>query len=138
MNVLRLTSPAPPARPLTRGKAWACAAVNQLAFPGLGTIMAGRRGVGLAQAAVMVAGFVFGTGFLVWFFVCTVERLSVLENPAAQPAHEFQPYLWIGLLGGALCVVAWCWSLLSSVDILRQAMRPAASPTSGPPALPVT
>ena len=52
-----MSSELPPSKRLSQSKAWALAALNQLAFPGAGTVMAGRK-IGYAQATIMVAGFV--------------------------------------------------------------------------------
>jgi hypothetical protein len=96
--------------------------VNQLAFPGLGTIMAGRC-VGWAQAVIMVAGFVCVTGFIFWY-------LSVLLRYAQHAAWtedefhaQYRPYLSWLYAGLVLCAVAWFWSLASSVSLWRADQR---------------
>ena len=60
------------------------AIVNQLAFPGLGTLMMGRR-VGYAQAAVMLAGFFLTMGYLLWHLVLTAVSPPGETLPRAQP-----------------------------------------------------
>ena len=107
---------------LTRSRAWTCAVVNQLAFPGLGTIMAGRR-IGFVQAPVMVAGFILVMAFMgVWFLA--LFRLAT--DPAwtdAQFNAQWRSWAWAGLWGALLCGIAWCWALVSSIAIVRQAQH---------------
>lgn len=113
-------------KPLSRSKAWFCAVVNQLAFPGLGTIMAGRR-IGYLQAAAMLAGFCMATGFIVWFLY---GWMLLLADPAMSESRlwaQFWRYAWIGIAGLALTFVVWCWSLLSSIQIVRGAEQPQAT-----------
>jgi len=112
--------------PLTRRKAWACAALNQLAFPGLGTIMAGRW-TGYVQAVIMVAGFVLFTGFILLFFKA---MFSFAMDPAALEQDlkaAYQPYAWAAESGLGLCLLAWFWALFSSFALLRQT-RPKPPP----------
>ena len=102
-----------------RARAWLCIVFNQLAFPGLGTILVGRR-VGYAQATLMVAGFILATGFIVWFIVCSIRYAM---NPAWDETEfksTYQPFQWALRYGLALCAVAWVWALISSVAIWRR------------------
>ena len=117
-------------RPPDRSRAWVCAALNQFAFPGLGTILAGRP-IGLVQAAIMLAGFGLVMAFLLWFFTVSARFLA---NPGWDEntwRQEYRQLLWAGKWGFVLCLVAWCWSLASSVGIVRRASKM-------PPAFPVT
>jgi hypothetical protein len=94
--------------------------VNQLAFPGLGTLMMGRR-VGYAQAAIMLAGFTLTMGFLLWYLVCA-GRYAV--NPSwdeTQFTSLYRPYKWSLYWGLGLCAVAWVWALYSSIAMVRAA-----------------
>jgi hypothetical protein len=96
--------------------------MNQLAFPGLGTIMAGRR-TGYLQALIMVIGFILATGYMVWFIIC-ITRLALGETAnEAEWTAQYHRYGWAGKYGLALCIVAWCWSLVSSIGILRQSRQ---------------
>ncbi len=115
-----------------RPSAWVCAAINQLAFPGLGTILAGRR-VGYFQAAIMVAGFSLAMGFMLWFFICALRGLAAQD--ASQFAEQWRPYAWAGQSGLALCLLAWGWALASSISMIRAAAR---TRPSDPPRLSVT
>jgi hypothetical protein len=110
-----VTLAAPP-KILTRQRAWACVAINQLAFPGLGTIMAGRR-VGYVQAIVMVAGFCLFVGFMLGFFAALGHSvIGERDQPAEGYYQKWQWALWNGL---ALTALAWIWALVSSILMLR-------------------
>jgi hypothetical protein len=94
--------------------------MNQLACPGLGTIMAGRP-VGYPQLAVMVAGFlVFLVAVLSMICRMVLPQTEVsLDNPLAL----IRPYgRWL-ILGGVLCLTAWLWALWSSFFISRDAKK---------------
>jgi hypothetical protein len=118
------TSSATPSPPTPRTPAvWLCIVINQLAFPGLGTIMAGRR-VGYPQAAIMLAGFFLATGFLVWFILCVLRWAGHQEWSEADFRAQYRPYHWALHWGIGLCVVSWIWALFSSVTLLRQSKHP--------------
>ena len=106
-----------PPRIMTRKRALACLAMNLLAFPGVGTIMAGRR-QGYAQAIVMLAGFGLFVAFMGLYFI-SFGRFA-MESPDEFRAR-YQPFLWALTTGLGLCLVAWLWSLLSSLLVLREA-----------------
>jgi hypothetical protein len=101
---------------------WAWVLVNQLAFPGLGTLATGRR-IGYAQAALMLAGFLLTMGFLGWYLLCC---LRYVRHPAWEESDFvalYRPYHWAWQWGLVLCAVAWLWSLASSIGMLREAKR---------------
>ena len=115
-------APSPPSPKRPPALLWAI--VNQLAFPGLGTLMMGRR-VGYAQAAIMLAGFTLTMGFLLWYLVC-VGRYAA--NPSWEETHFtslYRPYQWSLYWGLGLCAFAWVWALFSSIAMLRAARTDA-------------
>jgi len=110
-----------------RTRAGLSIAINQLAFPGLGTLMMGRP-VGWAQAILMVAGFILATGFALWVIVCSVRYAL---NPAWDESDyraAYRPLRWVLSFGLALCAVAWVWALFSSIGIWRQARKDVVKP----------
>ena len=125
------TSSGAPNRPLSKhppAVLWAI--VNQLAFPGLGTLMMGRR-VGYLQAAIMLAGFALTMGFLLWYLVCA-GRYAV--NPSWDETRFtslYRPYKWSLYWGPGLCAVAWVWALFSSIAMMRAARTEAPPPELG-------
>jgi hypothetical protein len=96
--------------------------LNQLAFPGAGTVMAGRN-IGYVQAIVMIIGFVLT---MLYLFVVIGGLLSLLTDSRMSEA-QFQAtrhrYALEGEIGLALCLFAWCWSLASSIAMLRQSQK---------------
>jgi hypothetical protein len=100
--------------------------VNQLAFPGMGTIMAGRRQPGYAQATLMLTGFFLVIGFAVWFFWCSMQALTQLNWTEARFREAVWGYAWVAIGGLGLCGVAWVWALVSSVQILQGAKPDSA------------
>ena len=119
-----MTTSSVPIRPKPRKRtpAWLWVIVNQFAFPGLGTIMMGRR-VGYIQASIMVVGFVLVTGFLLWFIVCVVRYAANPTWSEAEFTGRYRPYKGALHWGLALCATAWAWALVSSIQILRAQQR---------------
>jgi hypothetical protein len=115
-------------KPTSRVTARNALLLNLLGTPGLGTWMAGRRITGLLQAGMAVTGFAL---VMVWFVQWCVALLH-----GGRAAHL--TYRGLGL-GSGLFALAWGWSLISGLQILRQSPRspPAAGPQeqSKPPKL---
>jgi len=103
---------------VSRQQGWTCFLVNQLACPGVGTIMAGRRVTGFVQAGVMIVGFCATLAYGLMYLSAVYKW--VLDARATQVMH---PPAWLGIGGFALCVVAWFWSLFSSFQILNESRR---------------
>lgn len=129
MSNTTVSSVGPP-KILTRSRAWTCVAMNQLAFPGLGTIMAGRR-IGYVQAVLMVIGFLLLTGFMTWFIVGMMGELVGSGQDHERLVVQHRAYAWTWQFGLGLSLLAWFWALASSAGILRQVAK-------GPPAFRVT
>ena len=115
---MKISSTQPDRRSLSRSKAWVCAVINQLAFPGMGTVMAGRR-TGYVQAALMVVGFLLTMGFMFVYFAALIQCMVQGVGSDSLYKELFHRYGWAGLSGLALCFIAWCWSLVSSILIVR-------------------
>lgn len=98
-------------KPLDRPAALACAGINLLATPGLGTMMAGRLWAGLAQLAIAVIGFGL---VMIWF---AVKFWSMLGNADSPPHGWWQ-------LGLAIFLAGWLASAWSSYDLWRKAGPP--------------
>ena len=97
--------------------------MNQLAFPGLGTVWAGRCG-GRVQVALMLAGFFVTTGFMCGVIFNMLHLALDFSDQGAEPSWaKYRPYFWIGGIGLGLCAVAWFWALNSSLGILRDQRR---------------
>jgi hypothetical protein len=95
--------------------------MNQLAFPGLGTIMA-RRWTGYIQATMMVIGFCLFLGFMVVYFVA-FSRFAIDQLSDEQYRALYRSWLWALWGGLGLTALAWFWALWSSIFILGEAFR---------------
>jgi 4a-hydroxytetrahydrobiopterin dehydratase len=87
--------------------------MNLLGTPGLGSLMAGRRVAGAGQLVLAVAGF---TLVAIWF----VKQMTQFYGQISGSV-PVQPVGWIGLLGGGIFALAWVWSLVTSLSLMRQA-----------------
>jgi hypothetical protein len=87
--------------------------VNQLATPGLGSLMAGRWAAGIGQLVLAVAGFVM---VVVWFFEVMIQYYGQVTGDV-----QVRSVGWIGEAGAILFVVSWFWALATSMSLLRQA-----------------
>lgn len=112
------------AEPLSRTAARNCLLINQLATPGLGSLMAGRWVAGLGQLLLAVAGFAMVIG---WFAL----TLANVYNQAINDA-EPQPAGWLGGVGALVFGVAWLWALVTSLQILRSARSAESALHRGP------
>ena len=113
-----LSAQPPPLKRYSRSNPWVWVVINQLAFPGLGTVMAGGRN-GYGQAATMLAGFFLMMNFFCRYFVAIARYLAHSGWTDDYFHAQYRPYLWTLVMGLGLCFVAWCWALLSSIAILR-------------------
>lgn len=109
-------------QPLTRSKAWTCAGINQLAFPGLGTIISGKK-IGYVQAALMLIGFVLSLYFMVSYATSLYTGLSDPNWGPSVLKEALSQKKWYGITGGLLSVIAWTWALLDSVHIILESQK---------------
>ena len=110
MPMKTFSGPVPP-KLLDRTSARNYLLTNLLVLPGLGSWLAGKRFVGVLQAALTLTGFGL-TGF--WF----VSFLGACVQTETFPA-DGGPHLLLGLIGVALCLAGWFWALGTSLRILR-------------------
>jgi len=103
-------------QPLDSGKARWAFCVNQLATPGLGSLLAGRRFSGSLQLLLASTGFGL---LLTWFVRVMIIYFSLLswDVPPEQP--DLRHGLWKA--GAVLFGSAWLWSLVTSLSLLREA-----------------
>ena len=104
-------------KPLSAAAARNAVLLNLLATPGLGTIMARRRVVGIGQLILALAGF----GFIVVWFVALLRQYYGLITGDV----PLTPLTWLAQAGVGLFMAAWCWSLVTSISLLRAARRNA-------------
>jgi hypothetical protein len=117
----------------TRTWAWGCMLINQLATPGLGSIIGRRFLAGIGQLLLAVGGFVM---IVVWMarFYYDCYREAMGQKPVGSP------YGWWGKWGLILFGAAWLWALVTSLSLLLQSKKDAPAgpeqvpPRIGPPA----
>ena len=113
-------------KPASLSAARNAALVNQLATPGLGSLMAGRWIAGIGQLALAVAGFVM---VVVWFFEIMIQYYGQVAGDV-----QVRSVGWIGEIGAILFVASWFWALVTSLSLLRQAKADGqAEPKPIPP-----
>jgi hypothetical protein len=117
-------------KPASRADARNAALMNQLATPGLGSLMAGRWIAGTGQLILFLAGFVL---LLVWFFEVMIQYYGQVTGDVPT-----KPVGWVGITGAILSTVSWFWALATSISLLIKARstpetEPAPSPV--PPKL---
>lgn len=115
-------------KPLSRTTARNSFLINQLATPGLGSLMAGRWIAGLGQLGLALIGFCL---VVAWFL--TVLRQLYQQINGEKPPES---YSWIGQMGAVFFGAAWLWSLVTSLSLLRQAREQGNQgqpPKQGPP-----
>jgi 4a-hydroxytetrahydrobiopterin dehydratase len=100
---------------ISRAKARNAALLNQLATPGLGSLIAGRWFAGGGQLLLSLAGFAL---VLVWFF----EEMSQFYGQI-NGSVEVHPIGRILAAGAALFALAWGWSLGTSFSLMREASK---------------
>jgi hypothetical protein len=98
-----------PERGPARQAAWACVLSN-LVLPGVGTYVGHRRVAGILQLVISQTGFAM---CLVWAILFARDWVQQGQMP-----EGITPSLALGLTGATLFMLAWIWSLISSVEIL--------------------
>ena len=93
--------------------------VNLLVCPGVGSLIAGRIGVGLLQLAMAGTGF---TLVMVWF-VNLMTRYYGLMFGDGRDSATVSGGFWIA--GAALFALAWLWALATGLSLVREASRVA-------------
>jgi hypothetical protein len=103
-----------PRRNPDRSKVWGCVLGN-LVLPGLGTFAAGRRLSGIVQLIVSQTGFVL---MVVWALSYARDWIQSGSRP-----ESITPLFKYGLTGCVLFLLAWIWSVASSVGILQDSRK---------------
>jgi 4a-hydroxytetrahydrobiopterin dehydratase len=99
----------------SRAKARNAALLNQLATPGLGSLMARRWIAGTGQLLLFLAGFVL---YCVWAFNNLSRYYNLMYSDEPPTGFGWTRQATIAI---SLCVVAWLWSLVTSISLMREA-----------------
>jgi len=100
-------------RSISRARARTAAALNLLAAPGLGSLIVRRWIAGTGQLVLTLIGFAI---FMTWFVKLMTQYYGQMMNDT-----PVQPVGWIGEAGTIVTIVAWIWSALTSISVLREA-----------------
>ena len=91
--------------------------LNLLGTPGLGSLMAGRVVAGVGQLVLAVAGF---TLVVIWF----VQMMSGYYGQMFSEETTHAPTVLTKLLlGGGIFALAWVWSLVTGLSLMRAAKQ---------------
>lgn len=99
-----------------RSNARNCLIVNQLATPGLGSLMGGRIIAGTVQLILALVGFSLVVG---WFIQLFMDLYRQANNLPPEP----NPYPWMGRAGFLAFTAAWLLAWITSISLLRQARQ---------------
>jgi 4a-hydroxytetrahydrobiopterin dehydratase len=102
---------------ISRTKARNAALLNQLATPGLGSLLAGRWIAGTGQLLLAIVGF---TLVMIWF---AKEMVGYYGQVFSDTPTKSATPLTLLFAGIGIFAAAWCWSLFTSFSLLRQASR---------------
>jgi hypothetical protein len=104
-----------------RTTAMNCLLVNQLATPGLGSLMGRRFLEGIVQLILAL----LGAGFFIGGFIqLGLKTYRMMNDQPEQPEH----YPWLTRVGVILFVTSWLLAWITSLSLLRNA-RAEKSPT---------
>ena len=113
-------------RPLDRATARNSVLINQLATPGLGSLLAGRWVAGMGQLMLALAGF----GMVVAWFAAVIFQLYRQINGGPEP----RSVAWLGEAGALTFLASWLWAWVTSLSLLRETKANPDLPV--PPRLP--
>jgi len=119
------TSRATPRPPLTVTRAWTCLGINLFATPGLGSYMGGRKAAGAGQLCLSVVGFLLITTWMFKTFYGVVTAEMNGTDSVAPGAIWWQS-------GTFFFALAWVWSLVTSISLVREV---GSTPVVAPPPL---
>ena len=103
---------------ISMNRAKNCLFVNQLATPGLGSLLGRRWIAGSAQLVLAVLGFAL---FLVWFGRTIHDYYQLMSDQGEMPESHWR---W-ALMGVLFMGAAWSWAWVTSLSLLREARENA-------------
>jgi hypothetical protein len=131
VNIRAITNVLRGGHTLTRDTAMVCASAN-LTLPGLGSLAAGSKFVGVVQLFIsflaLVLTLVCGTTFLQWSF----QNWTRIHQPQDDFGFALIGEMWAharwALLGIFLFAFVWLWGCLSSYLIMRRFPKQPRTP----------
>jgi hypothetical protein len=101
--------------------------LNQLATPGLGSLLAKCWVVGMGQLILAVTG----CGLVVAWFVTTMKEAYASFTADAQ----LNPSFLLFIIGVVLFIAAWLWALMTSLSLIHEARQNEMAESAKPPPL---
>jgi hypothetical protein len=93
-----------------------CLLINQLATPGLGSLMGGRILAGSIQLGLALLGFCL---VLAWVIRLSANAYrQAFQLPTQPDAHP-----WMGMAGFAVFAASWCLSWVTSLSLIQHDRR---------------
>lgn len=124
--------PLKPAKPANAGarreRAWGLAILNQFAFPGAGTVLAGRK-IGYFQLALTLIGIVGLTTFLGFAIPHLGELLRARSQSADDPevllsvVQKWLPWTLVAFGSMTFIGISWLWALATSAKVLKSTSK---------------
>jgi hypothetical protein len=111
---MKTSSPDPGERPAKRSKAWSYLISNLLVLPGLGSVMARRKVSGYSQMLLAIVGFFMTLVALAKIALAWVQDFQLPADPALYK---------LAIYGMAIFIVSWVWSLITSLEVLRESEK---------------
>lgn len=109
-----------PRKPVSRQTAWGCLTTN-LAFPGSGSLLAGRK-VGYAQIPFTIVGLGLSLVTTIQAFIWLCSNWAQLQDDdPAGSLLRLWAHIRMPLLGIAIFLFGLLWALITSASILSQA-----------------
>jgi hypothetical protein len=96
---------------LDRSAAWACLMTNILVFPGLGSLLAGRR-LGWAQMALGIVGF----GLNLFFILRVLNQWFHFDQ---EPGPIMRDLVY-SLIGMGIFLTGWMWGMITGLALMRE------------------
>jgi hypothetical protein len=96
----------------SRSGKYGCLILNLLVIPGIGSLMAGRKGEGAAQMVMSVVGMVL-TVLWLGYVIFTLLKTRSLYIPV-------DGFFKVGLVGLGIFVTGWLWSFKTGMDVSRE------------------
>lgn len=120
-------------RQLDRPTAIVCLLINAFVLPGSGTLYAGRW-TGYPQMGITLPGAGMTLWFIIGYFKALADAGGFTINPGrlldamlavSESFHgDNRHLLWMGIIGLALVIAGWAWSVLSGFLLIRDAKKP--------------
>ena len=107
---------------------WGVTGINLLAWPGLGTLMAGRKISGGIQAMMALVGGLLTLCLFIVLFNFAFHGMD--SNDPIDPRvflQQNKSLIIPGTIGFGMLVLAWCWAAVSCYQISKELKSEAAS-----------